>query len=255
MHYHNKGSVKANKWQVCILIGDERMCSVTIASVETHDHGDWTCAISDTKSLDTVKQVVEVGVVVAGDVTLSATGGVSGGAQLQCSVTNTWPPPSLSWTVSSEQGTMDTSRREIIHKTPDSHLVSVSKAVNFIPDQVANTDVNITCNVVQTYNDIITTRKKTIQLQMLQNGINPATYHMWLSETVAGVTFIIVSIICILIIIFLLLVIIVRRFQRRCLPCVTPVYTCTLETVPTIDSNITTSQPRSGRIINKKYEI
>ena len=44
---------------------------MTISGVDLGDHGAWTCAISDNLSLDTNKQVVEVGVVVGGAVSLS----------------------------------------------------------------------------------------------------------------------------------------------------------------------------------------
>ena len=41
------------------------MCSVTISGVEESDHGEWTCALSDNLSLDTVKDRVGLGVVVS----------------------------------------------------------------------------------------------------------------------------------------------------------------------------------------------
>ena len=59
------------KWYYFILLGNSTLCEVTISGVETSDHGDWTCAISDNLSLDTVKQVVSVGVSVPGDLSLS----------------------------------------------------------------------------------------------------------------------------------------------------------------------------------------
>ena len=50
-----------------MLPGDSHLCEVTISGVETRDHGDWTCVVSDTKSLDTVKRVVTLGVVTTGE--------------------------------------------------------------------------------------------------------------------------------------------------------------------------------------------
>ena len=213
--------------------------------MKIRDHGTWTCVLSSELSLETEKQVVELLVLVTGDmglVSLATWSGVS--SQLRCVVTNTWPPPVLTWTLDTDQGTLDTSQLPRMMINHDDHLVTVSQMVTFTPHLSHSSDVNISCNVVQTYNDVITTRKKTIKLQMLPN--HPATYHVWLSDTVAGVTFIIVTVISIIIIVMLLLLLLVRRYQRRCLPCVTPVYTCTLETVPTPE-NITT-QPRSVNV-------
>ena len=48
-----------------ILSGNATVCEVTISGVDLGDHGAWTCAISDNLSLDTNKQVVEVGGVVS----------------------------------------------------------------------------------------------------------------------------------------------------------------------------------------------
>ena len=47
------------------IAGNSTVCSVTISGVEESDHGEWTCALSDNLSLDTVKDRVGLGVVVS----------------------------------------------------------------------------------------------------------------------------------------------------------------------------------------------
>ena len=137
---------------------------MTIVGVETIDHGDWTCAISDNLSLDTLKQVqptlllqtkiltfnlnfrlithnyvsstitvlslfhlgelssiqhpylisqvVSVGVVVPGEMSLSpsvsaVTLAEADKAQVVCRLDNVWPAPQISWTLETESGRDD----------------------------------------------------------------------------------------------------------------------------------------------------
>ena len=95
------------------------MCSVTISGVTEADHGEWTCALSDNLSLDTVKDRVELGVVVAGEVSLSPGAGViqlgaGDRGQLVCRVEAAWPRPDIAWTLETlttqgDSGELDTS--------------------------------------------------------------------------------------------------------------------------------------------------
>ena len=48
-----------------LVAGNSTVCSVVITGVEEADHGEWTCALSDNLSLDTVKDRVGLGVVVS----------------------------------------------------------------------------------------------------------------------------------------------------------------------------------------------
>ena len=84
--------------------GNLTVCQLNIAGVELVDHGGWTCAVSDSASLETVKQSQSVLVGVMGELTLSpvlqsvqlAEGDL---AQLVCRVTTAWPRPALAWSI------------------------------------------------------------------------------------------------------------------------------------------------------------
>ena len=84
--------------------GNLTVCQLSIAGVEVGDHGDWTCAVSDSASLETVKQSQSLLVAVVGEVTLSpvlqsvhlAQGDL---AQLVCRVTPAWPRPTIAWSI------------------------------------------------------------------------------------------------------------------------------------------------------------
>ena len=92
------------------------MCSVTISGVRGEDHGLWTCALSDNLSLDTVKERVELGVAVGGEVSLSPGPGViqlgaGDRGQLVCRVEAAWPRPTIAW--STETLTSEGDRGEL----------------------------------------------------------------------------------------------------------------------------------------------
>ena len=99
------------------------MCSVTISGVREADHGEWTCALSDNLSLDTVKDRVELGVVVGGEVSLSPGSGLlqlgeGDTGQLVCRVEAAWPRPDIAWTLETlttqgDSGELDTSTEVI----------------------------------------------------------------------------------------------------------------------------------------------
>ena len=84
--------------------GNLTVCQLSIAGVELVDHGDWTCAVSDSASLETVKQSQSVLVAAVGQLSLSpalqtvqlARGDL---AQLVCRVTAAWPRPNIAWTI------------------------------------------------------------------------------------------------------------------------------------------------------------
>ena len=84
--------------------GNLTVCQLSLAGVEVGDHGDWTCAVSDSASLETVKQTQSLMVAVVGEVTLSpvlqsvrlAQGDL---AQLVCRVTTAWPRPNIAWSI------------------------------------------------------------------------------------------------------------------------------------------------------------
>ena len=93
----------------CLDPGNSTVCSVTITGVQEADHGEWTCALSDNLSLDTVKERVELGVVVGGEVSLSPGAGVlqlgeGDTGQLVCRVEAAWPRPTITWSLETEAG-------------------------------------------------------------------------------------------------------------------------------------------------------
>ena len=106
---------------ISVAASNTSVCEVTISGVDIGDHGDWTCVISDNLSLDTVKQVVSVGVVVDGDMLLSPTVspvqlGEGDTAQLVCTVSHAWPRPEISWTLNMDSNVLDTNTQVIFHE-------------------------------------------------------------------------------------------------------------------------------------------
>ena len=107
-------------WPPCLAPGNSTVCSVTISGVHEADHGEWTCALSDNLSLDTVKERVQLGVVMGGEVSLSPGAGViqlgeGDTGQLVCRVEAAWPRPTIAWSLETltsegERGELDTSR-------------------------------------------------------------------------------------------------------------------------------------------------
>ena len=83
--------------------GNLTVCQLDIAGVEVGDHGDWTCAVSDSASLETVKQSQSLAVKLPGQLSLSPVQSVQLGegdlAQLVCRVTAAWPRPTIAWSI------------------------------------------------------------------------------------------------------------------------------------------------------------
>ena len=81
---------------------------------ELEDHGSWTCAISDDRSLDTVKKYTHLDIMVEGQISLSPSStilelGEGDIADLVCSVKEGYPRADISWLVDRELwGVLDT---------------------------------------------------------------------------------------------------------------------------------------------------
>ena len=115
------GPLKTTKsiFNSCKLPGNSTVCSVTITGVRAEDHGVWTCALSDNLSLDTVKERLDLGVVVVGEVSLIPGAGViqlgaGDRGQLVCRVEAAWPRPTIAWSIETltsegDRGELDTS--------------------------------------------------------------------------------------------------------------------------------------------------
>ena len=133
------------------ITGNHTTCQLTIAGVELRDHGDWTCAVSDSESLETVKRTVLVEVVVVGEVRLTQQGeGLL--TRLQCGVGPAWPRPRIVW--SSDSLGLQEPHTEEVAEEPGSHLVSVSQTVT-------EHRGNVTCRVTQ--GDVVRQRSLVVQ--------------------------------------------------------------------------------------------
>ena len=130
---------------------------MTISSVQGEDHGEWTCALSDNLSLDTVKDRVELGVVVGGEVSLSPGSGLlqlgeGDTGQLVCRVEAAWPRPVISWSLETEAGvreiTEDTRLGQIWVEAAGGHLVTVTQSLTYTA-VTGDAGANISCSVSQ----------------------------------------------------------------------------------------------------------
>ena len=114
-----------------VMTGNQSACHLTIAGVRLEDHGEWTCALSDSQTLETVKQKMVVLVEVVGEVSLTRVGeGVL--TQLVCRVTGAWPRPHIQWT-SDWSGLVSSTPQERLDQDPSSHLLSVSQVITNLP--------------------------------------------------------------------------------------------------------------------------
>ena len=132
--------------------GNSSMCSLVIKNPEISDHGDWTCAVSDDDSLETVKDDVQLEiraegalVIMPGKVELSEGEQV----ELVCMVEEVFPPPEISWTVSRDMmGTLDTSSNKVTIPSNKSHMVSIQHHVFYTPSLLDH-GMNISCMASQ----------------------------------------------------------------------------------------------------------
>ena len=134
------------------------MCSVTISGVTEADHGEWTCALSDNLSLDTVKDRVELGVVVGGEVSLSPGSGLlqlgeGDTGQLVCRVEAAWPRPVISWSLETDIGvreiTEDSRLGQVwVEAAGGGHLETVTQSLTYTA-VTGDAGANISCSVSQ----------------------------------------------------------------------------------------------------------
>jgi len=243
--------------------GNSTLCEVTISGVETSDHGDWTCAISDNLSLDTVKQVVSVGVSVPGDLSLSpglpvVTLAEGDTAQFVCRLDNVWPIPQLTWSIDSgDMSTMSDMSQLWVESHEDSHLISASQSVTYTA-RVRDTGANISCSVSRENQDLcsgttksskcnvvnqalkVMTQQKSVSLQILsttalknsRNGRNNP-----LVDKVGLASLIFVSLLAVILI---LVMVTMLGLRRRCgkQEVYKPVYSCPGESGHTVQSDL-----------------
>jgi len=132
--------------------GNSSVCSLVIENPSLSDHGDWTCAVSDDDSLDTVKDNVELEIVVEGTlVIMPGKVELSEGEQVEmvCRVEEVFPPPEISWIVSKDMmGTLDTSFSKETIPSSKSHLVTIQHRAIYTPSHLDH-GMNISCRAMQ----------------------------------------------------------------------------------------------------------
>ena len=221
--------------------GNSTACRLTISGVMVRDHGDWTCAVSDTASLETVKQEVGVEVVVGGEVSLSPVVeqlvlGEGDLAQLVCRVSAAWPRPRITWT-SDTVGLVDTETEVWTELQEDTHLVSLSQTITYSAS-LADNGGNITCAVSQAWEEEVETQTRSLTLHIL-----PATALMNSGDTnmVDKVGILSLVFVSLLVLILVLVILTLMGLKRRCskTEVYRPVYNCQAE------SDLLYSQPRN----------
>ena len=163
--------------------GNNTVCSVTITGVQEADHGEWTCALSDNLSLDTVKERVELGVVVGGEVSLSPGAGVlqlgeGDTGQLVCRVEAAWPRPTITWSLETEAGVReiedDMNLGQIWVEGAGHHLQSLTQTLTYTA-VTGDAGANITCTVTQELEteaglmQRVNTQTRSVTLQILSS--------------------------------------------------------------------------------------
>ena len=94
--------------------GNASSCSLVLPRPELQDHGSWTCAISDDKSLETMKVYKHLNIMVEGQISLSPSTtflelGEGDMADLVCMVKEGYPKADISWVIDREiQGVLHT---------------------------------------------------------------------------------------------------------------------------------------------------
>ena len=94
--------------------GNSTWCSLKILTPMLRDQGAWTCAVSDDRSLETIKDYIYLDIVVEGQISLSPSNTIlelveGDMADLLCSVEEGFPKPDISWGVDRELwGLLDT---------------------------------------------------------------------------------------------------------------------------------------------------
>ena len=159
--------------------------------METRDHGDWTCVISDNLSLDTVKQVVRVGVVVPGDVSLSPDQvsavqlGEGDTGQLVCRVDNVWPAPTISWTLDNDEAMMslDSSAEVWLESRDQDHLVSLTHTVT-LTGTIPTPLTNVSCVVTQSLdNGEVSVQTRSVGVQVMSSSaLRNSGHHLFIDK-------------------------------------------------------------------------
>ena len=195
--------------------GNLTVCQLSIAGVELVDHGDWTCAVSDSASLETVKQSQSVLVAAVGQLSLSpalqtvqlARGDL---AQLVCRVTAAWPRPTINWSIDS-QARLHTDTQVWTELEEDSHLVSVSQTLTYTA-ALEDNGANITCSVSQAWGDTEHLQTRSVNLEILPASALRNSGDSSLVDKVGLLSLVFASI---LVVVLLLVILTILGLKRR----------------------------------------
>ena len=187
--------------------GNSSICSLVIHQPCLSDHGEWTCAVSDDTSLETVKDYVQLEIVTEGELVMipetSMMEVVEGEkVELVCLVEDVYPPPDISWSVSSIMvGLLDTSSHGVISPSGITHLVGVQHHVFYTPSH-RDHGKNISCMATQ---GNMSRQVKNIQImfktkEMARLGVKENRGFLFLvsvSSVLLVVYSVIVSVVCV----------------------------------------------------------
>lgn len=194
--------------------GNSSSCSLVVQSPTVSDHGVWTCAVSDDRSLETQKDYRHLDIAVEGKVSLSPSHsilelGEGDMADLLCTVDEGFPKPSISWGVDRELwGVLNTGSQVFRETSQGSHLVSVSQRVSYLASARDN-GLNISCTSTQTeMGDIVHfSQTRSIQLKIL-----PVTaMKSKLSERLGMLTVIFISVLLVILVMVIITMVGLRR--------------------------------------------
>ena len=177
------------------------------------DHGVWTCAISDDRSLETVKAQRNLQITVEGKLTLSPSHsilelGEGDIADLHCRMEDGFPLGEISWGTDRRLwGVLNTGTHVEREQLQGSHLGSVSQRVEYRAN-LRDSGVNISCSVNQGGNLI---QSRQIQLKVL-----PSTaLKSQINKSFSMLAVIGISILIIILLIILATIIILKKKRNH----------------------------------------
>ena len=179
--------------------GNSSMCTLVIKNPQLSDHGEWTCAVSDDSSLDTVKEFVQLEIVDEGEMVLtpetSSMEVVEGEkVELVCMVDDVFPPPEISWSVSRDMvGLLDTSSNKVISPSSMSHMVSIQHNVFYTPSHMDH-GINISCISMQ---GNMSNQVKSIKVMVEKKGVP----EMLVEESVGMIPLLIISVLVVVVLV------------------------------------------------------
>ena len=222
------------------IAGNLTVCQLEIAGVEVGDHGDWTCAVSDSTSLETVKQSQSLAVTLPGQLSLSPVQSVQLGdgdlAQLVCRVTAAWPRPLITWSIDTP-ARLHTDTQVWTEVEEGSHLVSVSQTITY-KATLEDNGGNITCSVSQVWGDTEEVQARSVNLEILSATALRNSGDSTMVDKVGLLSLVFVSILVVVLLLVILTMLGLKRRSRKT-EIYRPVHSCPGE------SDLLYTQPRN----------